>query len=95
AQREARGSALIFLAAQLDFAAHELHQIAADAEAQARAAKLARYRRVGLAEFLKNRFQVLRLNANAGIRHFKLQRHLAARAGKVGGQDSAGDGNAT
>ena len=63
-----------------DAPAHQLDQPAADREAEARAAVLARGGHVGLRERLEQLRRLLRRHADAGVAHGELELHLLAGA---------------
>ena len=63
--------ALARRAVQLNFAAEQICQFAADGEAQPGAAVLAAGRSVGLLERLKDDLLLFQRNADAGVGHFK------------------------
>ena len=63
-----------------DAAAHHLHKLARDGQAQAGAAVLARGGHVGLGERLEQFRRLLRRHADAGVAHGELELHLFAGA---------------
>ncbi len=63
-----------------DASAHQLDQPAADGEAQAGAAVLARGGHVGLRERLEQFRRLLRRHADAGVAHGELELHFLAGA---------------
>ena len=71
-QGEATRGALVFLTFNPQLAAHQFHQLFADAKAQTRAAKLPGYGRVFLAEIIENLSHKPRLNADARVLNCKL-----------------------
>src|SRR5581483_12055109 len=69
-------------------AAHEPDEALRDREPQSGAAVLARHRRVGLREFLEDRAELLRLDADAGIADDEANATLARWGGLGdGGED--------
>ena len=63
------------LALDADAPAHQLHQAAADGQAEAGAAEAARHGRIHLAERLEQPLHVLRGDADAGVVHGEIQVH--------------------
>src|ERR1700757_953737 len=70
-QIEGEGAALSRRALQLDFAAEQVCELAADGEAKSRASVFAAGTGVGLLEGLEDDLLLLLRNANAGVRNFK------------------------
>ena len=79
-EREIERRADARLAFEPDATAHQLHQPAADGEAQAGAAVLARRRHVGLGERLEQLRRLLVRHPDPGVAHGTLQLHFLARA---------------
>ena len=67
--REGKGTALADLRVNADHPPHQPDELGRDGEPQPRAAEPARGRTVGLLERSEDRLELLRRNADAGIRH--------------------------
>ena len=80
-QDDGEAGALTRLALDHDRATHQGRQVAADRQAQARAAEATRGRGVGLGEFLEQRLQLVGLDADAGVGDLQPQPPLPVQIG--------------